>query len=111
MVLTMEENVTMEDDLVEITTILFFFFFFSLDQSNRFSTEDTSSAFYLSNSEHPGLSLVSTQLIGSNYNSWNRVMCIALIAKKKIGFVNGSIARLEDDGHVLFSIFGEFFGI
>ena len=75
--------------------------FFSLDQSDRFYTTDTSSAFYLSNSNHPGLSLVSTQLIGYNYNSWNRAMCIALIAKNKIGFVNGYIARPKDDDHLL----------
>ncbi|KAL5541850.1 hypothetical protein UlMin_009560 [Ulmus minor] len=76
--------------------------FSSLDQSDRFYTKDTSNNFYLSNSDHLGLSLVSTQLIGSNYNSWNRVMCIALIAKNKIGFVHGTIDKLEDDDHLLF---------
>ncbi|KAL5553907.1 hypothetical protein UlMin_041308 [Ulmus minor] len=75
--------------------------FSSLDQSDRFSTEDINSAFYLSNADHPGLSLVSTPLLGPNYNSWHRAMSMALIAKNKIGFVDRSISRPEDDDSLL----------
>ena len=32
-----------------------------------------------------------------NYQSWSRAMVLALTAKKKIGFVNGKIAKLETD--------------
>ena len=57
--------------------------------------EDSNSSFYLSNGDHPGLGLVSNSLTGSNYNSWHRSMIIALIAKNKFGFVDGSIAKPE----------------
>ena len=32
-----------------------------------------------------------------NYQSWSRAMVLALTAKKKIGFVNGKIEKLEVD--------------
>ena len=32
-----------------------------------------------------------------NYQSWSRAMVLALTAKKKIGFVNGKIAKPKDD--------------
>ncbi|KAL5572020.1 hypothetical protein UlMin_021617 [Ulmus minor] len=75
--------------------------FSSLDHGDRFSTENINSAFYLSNADHPGLSLVSTPLLGPNYNSWHRAMSMALIAKNKIGFVDRSISRPEDDDSLL----------
>ncbi|KAL5563415.1 hypothetical protein UlMin_033162 [Ulmus minor] len=65
-----------------------------LDNTDRVH-EDSNSAFYLSNGDHPGLGLVSNSLTGSNYNSWHRSMIIALIAKNKFGFVDGSIAKPE----------------
>ncbi|KAJ9707366.1 hypothetical protein PVL29_002391 [Vitis rotundifolia] len=53
--------------------------------------EDVSSPFFLHSGDHPGLILVSHNLTGSNYNTWNRDMAMALIAKNKIGFVDGTI--------------------
>ncbi|CAL8994074.1 unnamed protein product, partial [Prunus brigantina] len=41
--------------------------------------------------DHPGLLLVTKLLNGDNYPTWKRSMIIALTAKNKIGFVNGSI--------------------
>lgn len=44
------------------------------------------------NSENPGTHLVSTLLIGSaNYLPWKESMLMALSAKNKLGFVDGSI--------------------
>ena len=44
---------------------------------------------FLHNSDNPGMVLVTAPLIGSNYLTWSRSMKIALIAKQKLGFVNG----------------------
>ncbi|XP_073158979.1 uncharacterized protein [Henckelia pumila] len=62
-------------------------------QLNRVWAEDSSSPFFLHNGDHPGLSLVPTQLTGSgsNYNTWNRAMVMALTAKNKLGFVDESL--------------------
>ncbi|KAL5570085.1 hypothetical protein UlMin_026660 [Ulmus minor] len=65
-------------------------------ESNSQSTSDDS-PFYLSNSDHPGLGLVSQPLIGNNYNSWSRSMTMALIAKNKLCFVDGTISKLSPD--------------
>ncbi|KAL5569103.1 hypothetical protein UlMin_025678 [Ulmus minor] len=42
-------------------------------------------------SDHPSLVLVSKLLDGDNYGQWSRAMRIALSAKNKIGFINGTI--------------------
>ncbi|XP_073057276.1 uncharacterized protein [Primulina eburnea] len=59
----------------------------------RTSIDDSSSPFYLKNGDHPGLNLVSHALTGTNYNTWMRAMSMALTAKNKLGFVNGSFSR------------------
>ena len=55
--------------------------------------EDSSSPLYLSNGDHLGLHLVSNHLVGSNYNSWNLAMTMALVAKNKPYFVDGFVLR------------------
>ena len=50
---------------------------------------DTDRSLALHNSDHPGMILVTAPLTGSNYLIWSRSMKIALIAKQKLGFVNG----------------------
>lgn len=59
--------------------------------------EDSTSPYFLHHGDHPGLSLVSHQLVGPNYNTWSRAMVMALTAKNKVGFVNGSILRPDPD--------------
>lgn len=53
--------------------------------------------FYVHPSDNPGLQLVSNPLNLSNYLIWNRSMQIALKAKNKIGFIDGTCAKPEDD--------------
>lgn len=48
---------------------------------------------FLSNSDHPGMQLVSTHFNGSNFPSWNRQVKMALGAKMKLGFINGMCPR------------------
>ncbi|XP_073119562.1 uncharacterized protein [Henckelia pumila] len=45
----------------------------------------------LQQSDHPGLVLVSKLFDGNNYGQWSRAMRIALSAKNKTGFINGTI--------------------
>lgn len=59
--------------------------------TNNSSGMDPSNPYFVHHSNHPGHMLVSTKLNGVNYPSWSKSMIHALIAKNKIGFVNGSI--------------------
>ena len=52
--------------------------------------ENSSSPYFLSNSDNPCVSLVVQHLIEENYSTWSRVVLIALDAKSKIGFIDGS---------------------
>lgn len=56
-------------------------------------TNDPSSPYYIHHSDHPGLVLVSKPLTGENYGTWSRSMSIALSAKNKTGFIDGSIQK------------------
>ncbi|XP_073049302.1 uncharacterized protein [Primulina eburnea] len=65
----------------------------SNNSGGRVSYEDSSSPFYLQNGDHPGLVLVSHLLAGNNYNTWSRAMSMALTAKNKLLFVDGTQLR------------------
>lgn len=62
-----------------------------------FFFDDSSSPYHLSNSDNPGLALVSTPLAESNYNSWRRAMVIALRAKNKLYLVDETLPAPDDD--------------
>ncbi|KAF7127776.1 hypothetical protein RHSIM_Rhsim11G0076400 [Rhododendron simsii] len=53
--------------------------------------------FYISPSESPTAVLVSPPLNGDNYGSWLRTITMALRAKNKVGFVDGSIEKPGED--------------
>ncbi|XP_024020927.1 uncharacterized protein LOC112091466 [Morus notabilis] len=55
--------------------------------------DDTNSPFFLHGGDNPGLVLVSHPLTESNYNTWRRSMLMALNAKNKVGFVDGTLPR------------------
>ncbi|XP_061353180.1 uncharacterized protein LOC133297958 [Gastrolobium bilobum] len=61
------------------------------------SVEDSGSPYFLSNGDHPGLILVTHILTGPNFNSWSRAMLLALTAKNKSIFVDGSLLRPSSD--------------
>ena len=50
----------------------------------------------LHHSDSPGLVLVSKPLEGHNYGQWSRSMRIALSAKNKLGFIDGTIKPLAN---------------
>lgn len=51
---------------------------------------------YLHSYDNPGLVLVLHLLTMNNYIIWSRSMSIALKAKNKLGFVDGSYPQPED---------------
>ncbi|KAL8149575.1 hypothetical protein AgCh_006541 [Apium graveolens] len=51
---------------------------------------DINHPYFLSSSDHPGLSLVSELLTDHNYHHWSRLVKIALYAKLKLGFIDGT---------------------
>ena len=57
------------------------------------STTVFSDPFHLHPSDHPGASLVTKLLNSDNYGTWSRSISIALSAKNKTGFVDGSIPK------------------
>ena len=57
------------------------------------SEMDSSNPFFLHHGDSPGAMIVSKQLNGENYNSWKRAMMMALSAKNKLNFVNGTLPR------------------
>ena len=64
------------------------------------SNTETNSPYkiFLSANENLGNILVTQPLLGMrNYQAWSKAMVLALTAKKKIGFVNGKIAKPEED--------------
>ena len=51
------------------------------------------SPYYLTNGDNPGAAIISETLDGTNYNTWNIAITIALDAKNKLAFVDGSLPR------------------
>lgn len=51
------------------------------------------SPFYLPQGERPGATLGSQPLTGENYNTWSRSMIMALTAKNKLAFIDGSLPQ------------------
>ncbi|XP_019264693.1 PREDICTED: uncharacterized protein LOC109242281 isoform X3 [Nicotiana attenuata] len=52
---------------------------------------------YLHASDLPGLALVSPPFDGSGYGVWRKYILIALSAKNKLCFIDGSLSRPKDD--------------
>ncbi|XP_010501746.1 PREDICTED: uncharacterized protein LOC104779049 [Camelina sativa] len=61
------------------------------------------SPFFLHSADHPSLSLVADRLDETNYNHWCSAMKIALDAKNKLAFIDGSLPR-PDEGNPIFRI-------
>jgi hypothetical protein len=57
------------------------------------SEMDSSNPFFLNHGDSPGAMIVSKPLNGENYNSWKRAMVMALSAKNKLSFVNGTLPK------------------
>ena len=53
--------------------------------------DDPTGPYFLQNSDHPTLILVSQPLSGENCASWNRSFVLALSVKNKVGFIDGTL--------------------
>jgi hypothetical protein len=65
----------------------------SHSSSSNLLTENSYNHYYLHNGDNLGLLLVPQPLIGDNYNTCSRSMWMALSAKNKLQFINGSLAK------------------
>jgi hypothetical protein len=57
----------------------------------------TFSPYSLSSNDNLGNIITQVQLKGENYEDWARAVQIALRAKKKYGFIDGTVKQLTDD--------------
>lgn len=57
--------------------------------------------YYLSHYDNSGLMLVAKQFDGTCFGAWRRGIIIALSAKKKKGFINGSYLQLAPTSPLL----------
>ncbi|KAK9278285.1 hypothetical protein L1049_027850 [Liquidambar formosana] len=64
--------------------------------ANNSTSESTTNSNVTSASDHPGLALVSQLLTSENYSTWSRSIIMALTAKNKLGFIDGTIKRVVD---------------
>lgn len=65
--------------------------------------ENSSSPHFLSNSDNPSVSLVVQHFTEENYSTWSRAILIALDAKSKIGFIDGSLLKPQSMVHPLYT--------
>ncbi|KAI5326261.1 hypothetical protein L3X38_035335 [Prunus dulcis] len=67
------------------------------DDNSKSSTDGEFSnpdhPYYIHQSDHPGMVLVDKPLSGDNYSTWSRQFRLALSAKNKTGFLDGSIKK------------------
>jgi hypothetical protein len=54
---------------------------------------DPTSPFYLHPSDHPGMNICPVILKGDNYPEWESSMRNAFRAKRKLGFLNGTVTQ------------------
>lgn len=55
--------------------------------------EDISNPLFLHHDDNPGTVLVSWLLTGENYSTWSRSIAMALNAKNKTGFIDGTMVK------------------
>ncbi|KAL2244219.1 UNVERIFIED_CONTAM: hypothetical protein Sindi_0539900 [Sesamum indicum] len=53
--------------------------------------------FKLHGGEHPGMSLVLIPLDSNNFLTWSRSIKLALGAKRKLGFIDGSYTKPQEN--------------
>ncbi|KAF7823637.1 retroelement pol polyprotein-like [Senna tora] len=66
------------------------------EKSDQLSQPGKNPTWTLTNADQPGVALVTSPLIGSNYIAWSIAFRTALEAKRKIGFINGTLPKPTD---------------
>jgi hypothetical protein len=65
----------------------------SQSSMNSSPSDASSNPFYLHHGDNPGSMIVSHPFHGDNFITWRRSMMMALVAKNKFGFIDGSIVK------------------
>ncbi|XP_033508744.1 uncharacterized protein [Nicotiana tomentosiformis] len=61
---------------------------------------DSTHPYYLHPSDYPGMNLVSSAFDGNGYGGWRRAVIIALSAKNKLGFIDGTMVVPKADSGI-----------
>lgn len=64
------------------------------------SYDNVHSPFFLPSADHPGLSIVTHTLDGTNYNNWSIAMRMSLDAKNRLSFVYGTLPRPDEEDNL-----------
>ncbi|KAF7830214.1 Retrovirus-related Pol polyprotein from transposon TNT 1-94 [Senna tora] len=67
-----------------------------IEKNEKSVQHDKNPSWILTNGDQPGVTLVTSPLNGSNYIAWSIAFRTALEAKRKIGFIDGSILKPTD---------------
>lgn len=67
------------------------------------SYDNAHNSFFIHLADHPGLSIVTHILDGTDYNNWSIAMCTSFDANNKLAFVDGTLPR-PDIHDALFKI-------
>lgn len=70
--------------------------------TNELSPNSIHSPFYLTSGDNPNISIISEVVNRTNYDNWSIAMNIALGAKNKLAFIDGSVRPLKS--HTSFMI-------
>ncbi|XP_026378738.1 uncharacterized protein LOC113273194 [Papaver somniferum] len=62
----------------------------------EYDTQKKNPVYHLGSSDGPGTIITPIVLRGNNYDEWSRAIRRSLIAKRKFGFIDGTIKRPED---------------
>ena len=65
----------------------------NLDQNTINHTNTINDPLHIASSDHPGNALTNTPFNGSNFLGWSRNVKMALGAKLKLGFIDGSCPK------------------
>ena len=76
----------------------------NLGSSSSLQRDESTNQLFLHHGDSPGTILVSQPLSGDNYHTWSRSMIMALTAKNKVGFINGTISAPVDQSLPSFNL-------
>ncbi|KAF7802911.1 uncharacterized protein G2W53_042022 [Senna tora] len=71
------------------------------EKNDNSTSQGRNPTWTLTNADQPGVPLVTSPLIGSNYISWSIAFRIAFEPKQKIAFIDGSIKKPSDAAEFL----------
>ena len=66
-------------------------------KTSKLSSSSTTNPYLIQHSDSPTTTLVSPSLSGDNYGMWIHTVTMALHAKNKLGFVDGTLSKPKDD--------------